>query len=301
MGGWTGSDDAASAHALDRAVDLGCNFFDTAWAYGDGRSERLLGKLLRRHPGRTLYVATKVPPANRQWPGRASTPAADVFSYEHIVRYTTESLRNLGVSAIDLQQLHVWDDSWTIADGWKEAVQELKRQGLIRAFGISVNRWEPTNVLRAIDTGLVDVVQVVYNIFDQAPEDTLFPTCGRLGVAVIARVPFDEGSLTGTLRAGARWPDGDWRNTYFAGEHLTETLRRVEPLRALSDRSGLSLSALALRFILSNPVVTTTIPGMRHRTHVDQNLECSDSGPLDQETMTALRLHRWDRVPDGRP
>jgi aryl-alcohol dehydrogenase-like predicted oxidoreductase len=159
------------------------------------------------------------------------------------------------VSAIDLQQLHVWDDSWTIADGWKEAV----------------------------------------------PEDTLLPACARAGVAIIARVPFDEGSLTGTLRAGASWPDGDWRNTYFAGERLTETLRRVEPLRALADRSGLSLSALALRFILSDPVVTTTIPGMRQRRHVDQNLECSDSGPLDQETMTALRAHRWDRIPDDRP
>jgi aryl-alcohol dehydrogenase-like predicted oxidoreductase len=301
MGGWTGSDDAASAHALDRAVDLGCNFFDTAWAYGEGRSERLLGELLRRHPGRTLYVATKVPPANRQWPGRGATPADDVFAYEHIVRYTTVSLQNLGVSAIDVQQLHVWDDSWTAADGWKEAVADLKRQGLIRSFGISVNRWEPANVLRAIDTGLVDVVQVVYNIFDQAPEDTLFPACARLGVAVVARVPFDEGSLTGTLTAGARWADGDWRNTYFAGEHLTETLRRVEPLRALADRNGLSLPALALRFILTDPVVTTTIPGMRHRSHVDQNLECSDGGPLNEETIRALRAHRWDRIPDDRP
>ena len=197
MGGWTGSDDAASARALDRAVDLGCNFFDTAWAYGEGRSEQLLGALLRRHSDRTLYVATKVPPANRQWPGRASTPADDVFSYEHIVEYTAASLRNLGVPAIDVLQLHVWDDSWTVADGWKRAVEDLKRQGTIRTFGISVNRWEPANVLRAIETGLVDVVQVVYNIFDQAPEDMLFPACVRLGVAVIARVPFDEGSLTG--------------------------------------------------------------------------------------------------------
>ncbi len=156
MGGWTGSDDAASVRALDRAVDLGCNFFDTAWAYGEGRSEQLLGALLRRHSDRTLYVATKVPPANRQWPGRASTPADDVFSYEHIVEYTAASLRNLGVPAIDVLQLHVWDDSWTVADGWKRAVEDLKRQGTIRTFGISVNRWEPANVLRAIETGLVD-------------------------------------------------------------------------------------------------------------------------------------------------
>ena len=301
MGGWTGSDDAESARALDRAVDLGCNFFDTAWAYGEGRSEGLLGELLQRHAGRTLYVATKVPPANRRWPGRATTPADEVFPYEHIVRYTTTSLRNLGVSTIDLQQLHVWDDSWTAADGWKQAVADLKRQGLIRTFGISVNRWQPANVLRAVDTGLVDAVQVVYNIFDQAPEDALFPACARLGVAVIARVPFDEGSLTGTLTRGMRWPDGDFRNTYFGGDNLTETLRRVEPLRAVAEQVGLSLPALALQFILSHPGVTTTIPGMRRLAHVDHNLRCSDNGPLNEATMQALRAHRWDRTPDDRP
>jgi aryl-alcohol dehydrogenase-like predicted oxidoreductase len=301
MGGWTGSDDAASARALDRAVDLGCNFFDTAWAYGEGRSERLLGELLRRHPDRTLYVATKVPPANRQWPGRASTPADDVFSYEHIVGYTAASLRNLDVPAIDVLQLHVWDDSWTGADGWKRAVEDLKRQGMIHTFGISVNRWEPANVLRAIETGLVDVVQVVYNIFDQAPEDVLFPACERLGVAVIARVPFDEGSLTGTMVPSTRWPDGDWRNTYFAGVNLTETLRRVEALQPVAARAGLTLPELALRFILQHPAVTTTIPGMRRTSHVEQNFACSPAGQLPVGVLEALRGHRWDRMPDDRP
>jgi aryl-alcohol dehydrogenase-like predicted oxidoreductase len=301
MGGWTGTDEQEAFRALDRAVECGCNFFDAAWAYGDGHSERLLGALVRRHAGRSLHVATKVPPANRQWPGRASTPAAHVFSYEHIVHYTSLSLHNLGVSCIDLQQLHVWDDSWTVDDGWKKAVKDLKRRGLIGAFGISVNRWEPANVLRAIETGLVDAVQVVYNIFDQAPEDVLFPACARLGVAVIARVPFDEGSLTGALRSDTRWPEGDWRNTYFAGDHLSETLRRIEPLRAIANRAGLSLPALALRFVLSHPAVTTTIPGMRRSAHVEQNLRCSESGPLEAAILQALRAHRWDRTPDERP
>ncbi len=300
MGGWTGTDDEEAFRALDRAVECGCNFFDTAWAYGDGHSERLLGALLRRHPDREVYVATKVPPANRQWPGKASTPAAHVFPYEHVVQYTSLSLRNLGVSRIDLQQLHVWDDSWTAEDGWKQAVLDLKAQGLIRAFGISVNRWEPANVLRALETGLVDAVQVVYNIFDQAPEDVLFPACARLGVAVIARVPFDEGSLTGALTADTRWPEGDWRNAYFAGAHLTETLRRVEPLRAIATHVGLSLPALALRFVLSHPAVTTTIPGMRRAAHVGENLPCSGSGPLEAAILEMLRAHRWDRTPDAR-
>jgi aryl-alcohol dehydrogenase-like predicted oxidoreductase len=217
MGGWSGSDDAESARALDRAVELGCNFFDTAAAYGDGRSEGLLGDLLRRHDaGARLVVASKVPPKNRRWPGRATSAADDVFPYEHVIASTDATLRNLGVETLDLQQLHVWDDAWTNADGWRRAVRELKESGKIRAFGISVNRWEPDNVLRAIETGLVDAVQVVYNVFDQAPADVLFPTCQRERVGVIARVPFDEGSLTGTLRPDSRWPDGDWRNIYFA-------------------------------------------------------------------------------------
>lgn len=261
MGGWSGSDDHESARALDRAVETGCNFFDTAWAYGAGRSERLLGELLRRHPKRQLHVATKVPPKNGQWPGEASSPADDVFPYEHIVEYTRASLQNLGISRIDLQQLHVWDDSWTAANGWRRAVEELKREGLIQAFGISVNRWEPENVVCALETGLVDSVQVVYNIFDQAPEDVLFPLCERLDVAVIARVPFDEGSLTGTLTRQSQWPEGDWRNIYFAEPHLSATLRRVELLHAVAAQAGTTLPDLALRFSLANPTVTTTIPG----------------------------------------
>jgi aryl-alcohol dehydrogenase-like predicted oxidoreductase len=301
MGGWTGSDDAESGRALDRAVALGCNFFDTAWAYGNGHSERLLGALLRRHPDQRLYVGTKVPPKNGRWPGSAATPADDVFPYEHVVELTRASLANLGVARIDLQQLHVWDDSWVDADGWKRAAESLKRDGLVEAFGISVNRWQPENVLRALDTGLVDAVQVVYNIFDQAPEDALFPACERLGIAVIARVPFDEGSLTGALTPFSRWPEGDWRNIYFGNAHLTATLRRVEALRPVAAAAGTSLPDLALRFILAHPAVTTTIPGMRRVEHVDANLAAGSAGSLSPETLRALRPHRWDRTPDDRP
>ena len=301
MGGWSGADDAESARALDRAVELGCNFFDTAWAYGDGHSERLLGALLDRHRGTELIIASKVPPKNRQWPGRSSTSAQDVFPYEHVITYTEATLSNLGVETIDLQQLHVWDDTWTDAEGWREAIADLKRAGKIQAFGISVNRWQPENVLRVLETGMVDAVQVVDNIFDQSPEDVLFPACARRGVAVIARVPFDEGSLTGTLHAGSRWPNGDWRNIYFAPPHLAETLPRVDAVKREADAAGVSLPELALRFIVSNPAVTTTIPGMRRIAHVDANLAASDRGPLPAEVLTRLRAHRWDRVPDDRP
>jgi aryl-alcohol dehydrogenase-like predicted oxidoreductase len=301
MGGWSGSDDAESARALDRAVELGGNFFDTAAAYGEGHSERLLGDLLRRHRDVTLVVASKVPPKNRRWPARPTSGADEVFPYEYVIGYTNATLRNLGVDTLDLQQFHVWDDAWAHADGWCRAVSELKESGKIRAFGISVNRWEPENVLRAFETGLVDAVQVVYNVFDQSAEDVLFPTCQRGGIAVIARVPFDEGSLTGTLREDSRWPDGDWRNTYFAPPHLTETLPRVERVRRDADSLGMSLPELALRFILAHPAVTTTIPGMRRRKHVDANLAASDKPPLTSDVVSRLRAHRWNRVPDDRP
>jgi len=300
MGGWTGSDDEASARALDRAVALGCNFFDTAWGYGEGRSERLLGGLLRRHPGRRLLTATKVPPMDRVWPGKGATPAGQVYPYDHIVEYTDRSLANLGSEAIDLQQLHVWDDHWTVDDGWKRAAEDLKRAGKIRAFGISINRWEPENVLQALETDLVDTVQVVYNVFDQAPEDVLFDVCARKGIGVIARVPLDEGSLTGTLTPQSRWPEGDFRNIYFQPPKLQETLARVAPLQALAAEWGEPLPSIALRFILAHPAVTTVIPGMRALANVDANLAVSGK-PLSPAQVAALRGFRWDRTPDHRP
>jgi len=299
MGGWTGSDDEESARALDRALALGCNFFDTAWAYGAGKSETLLGKALRKH-GSPIIVATKIPPKNMMWPGKDEYDVRDTYPPDHIREYTEKSLVNLGVEAIDLQQFHVWSDAWAGDTAWQRAVDALKREKLVRAFGISVNRWEPTNVMRALATGLVDSVQVVYNIFDQAPEDALLPYCEQHGIAVIARVPFDEGSLTGTLKADSRWPDGDWRNLYFNPEHLQATLARVETLGPLVPQ-GMDLPELALRFILAHPAISTTIPGMRRPRHVDRNLGASDGQPLPPRLHAALKAHRWNRAPNATP
>ena len=297
MGGWTGSDDEESLAALEQAIALGCNFFDTAWAYGQGHSERLLGQVIKRAnlERSTILVATKVPPKNLTWPGKASTPIGEVFPPDHIRAYTEKSLKNLGVDTIDLQQLHVWSDAWADDPGWQRAVRTLKDERLVRAFGISVNRWEPANVLRALDTGLVDSVQVVYNIFDQAPEDKLFPYCQEHGIAVIARVPFDEGSLTGTLTRGATWPDGDFRNVYFKAPNLADTLERIERLRPLVPE-GMDLPELALRFIVHHPAVSTSIPGMRKPRHVERNLAASDGEPLPPRLLHALKAHRWDRT-----
>jgi aryl-alcohol dehydrogenase-like predicted oxidoreductase len=295
MGGWTGSDDDESLRALDHAVTLGCTFFDTAWVYGNGRSESLLGQTLRQRPDTRLTVATKIPPKNMQWPAKAGFSIAETYPPDHIREYTEKSLLNLGIAAIDLQQFHVWSDDWAGDTGWQRAVRQLKDEGLVRAFGISVNRWQPTNVLRTLATGMIDSVQVVFNIFDQAPEDELFPYCQEHDIAVIARVPFDEGSLTGTLTAHSKWPQGDWRNVYFSRENLSATLPRVERLKMLVPE-GMDLPELALRFILAHPVVSTTIPGMRRVGHVERNLAASDGEQLPPRLRDALRGHRWDRT-----
>jgi len=294
MAGWTGSDDEESRGSLDRAVELGCTFFDTAWAYGEGRSEQLLGELLKRHPGTRLYTATKIPPKNRKWPARPDYPLADVFPSDYIREYTERSLKNMDVPTVDLQQFHVWSDTWAEDDAWQRAVSELKEQKLVRAIGISINRWQPANALKALATGLIDSVQVVYNIFDQAPEDELFVECRKRNVAVIARVPFDEGSLTGTLTADTTWPDGDFRNIYFQAPNLQNTIARVEKLRPVVP-AGFTMPELALRHILQNPDVSTVIPGMRKRRHVEQNLAAGDGRRLDDSLMAELKRHRWDR------
>lgn len=300
MGGWTGSDDEESLRALDRSFALGCNFFDTAWVYGSGKSEQLLGQALRTHPGMPAIVATKIPPKNMKWPGKAEYPVADTYPPDHIREYTEKSLANLGVASIDLQQFHVWSDAWTTDDGWQRAVDDLKREKLVRAIGISINRWEASNALRALETGLIDSVQVVYNVFDQAPEDELFPYCQAHDIAVIARVPFDEGSLTGTLTRGSTWPDGDFRNMYFNRAHLDATIERVERLEPLVPE-GMDLPELALRFILEHPAVSTTIPGMRRPTHVERNIGASDGVTLPPRLKEALKTHRWDRTPNATP
>lgn len=294
MSGWSGSDDQSSAQALQTAVDLGCNFFDTAWAYGQGNSDRLLGELLRHNPQKRLYAASKIPPMNLKWPATSAYRYEDVFPQEHVLQHAELIRAALGVETIDLLQFHVWDDSWAEKKEWRHTVEKLKREKLIHDFGLSLNRWEPSNGIKAIRTGLVDAVQVIYNIFDQSPEDELFPVCKEMDIGVIARVPLDEGSLGGKLTAQTRFPEGDWRHRYFGPENLPATLKRVDALKAILP-AGMTLPEMALRFILSNPLVSTTIAGMRSMDHVRSNLALSDGAGLKSELLQTLRQHRWDR------
>ncbi len=305
MGNWSNSDDAESLSSLQAAVDLGVNFFDTAFAYGQGRSENLLGQIVRANKEQRLYTATKVPPKNQQWPARSEFTLDDCYPPDHIEEYVHKSLQNAGLQSFDLIQFHTWEDAWVDDDRWVKKLDELRRQNLIHAVGISINRWEPWNGVRAVRSGLIDSVQVIYNIFDQNPEDELFPACRDMNVAVIARVPFDEGTLTGTLTKESKWPEGDWRNTYFVRENLIPSIEHADALKALikdwneshGDEPPLTMPELALRFILSNAEVSTVIPGMRKLSHVQSNIAASDAGPLPAELLDELRKHRWVRKP----
>ena len=296
LAGWTGSDKQEVLRALQRSVELGCNFFDTAWGYAEGVSEQILGQLLKDNPDKRLYAATKIPPKNRQWPSKPDSKLDDVFPADYIVEYTEKSLKNLNVETIDLMQFHVWEDSWANRDEWKEAIAKLTQQGKVGAWGVSVNRWEPDNCLNTLRTGMIDGVQVIYNIFDQNPEDNLFPLCHELNIGVIARVPFDEGTLTGTFTKETTFPASDWRSTYFVPENLNSSVDHADALRPLIP-AGMTMPEMALRFILSNPDVHTTIPGMRQIRNVEANTAASDGQGLSPELLTELKAHRWDRTP----
>lgn len=296
MGEWTDSDDKESLASLQKSVELGCNFFDTAWAYGEGHSEGLLGQLVRANPDKKLYTATKMPPKNMMWPSKREYSLEDCFPPSHIEEYVHKSLENARLSSFDLMQFHTWEDGWLEDHRWVVKMDELQAQGLFHAIGISINRWEPWNGVEAVRSGLIDAVQVIYNIFDQDPEDELFPACAEHDVAVIARVPFDEGTLTGNLTKDSTWPEDDWRSTYFVPENLIPAVERADAIKSLVP-AGMTMPEMAIRFILNNVDVSTIIPGMRKINHVEANIACSDNGGLPEELHQQLKPHRWERQP----
>lgn len=296
MGDWTDAEAQQSADALDLSAKLGCNFYDSAWAYGDGKSDHLLGEALSRNSSLNIIAATKVPPMNLEWPAKPEYRYQDVFPQAHVLEFAKRSLTALKRPNIDLLQFHVWDDSWANEAEFQETIEQLKAEKIIKHFGLSLNRWEPENGIEAIKTGLVDSVQVIYNIFDQAPEDALFPICAEHNVGVIARVPLDEGSLGGKLTLKTTFPSHDFRSRYFGPQNLPETVARVESLKERLP-PGMSLAELAIRFILSCETVSTLIAGMRQAPHINSNIACSDKGPLPIELVESLRSHRWDRQP----
>ena len=292
-GGWGERDDKAALAALERALELGLTFIDTALGYGEGHSEQLVGQAVRAS-GKEVVVATKVPPKNRVWPAQKGSTLSETFPKDYVLECTDKSLENLGMERVDVLQFHVWDDAWTEQDEWRETVQELKSSGRVRAFGLSINDHEPDNALAALETGLVDSVQVIYNIFDQSPQERLLPVCERLGVGVIVRVALDEGGLTGAITPETEFEEGDWRASYFKGDRKRQVYERTQALGFLTE-DGSSLAEAALRFVLSHPAVSTVIPGMRSPGRVEQNVRVSDGNYLSVKTLDELKAHAWPR------
>lgn len=291
---WIGADDDESLRALRRAIELGVDFIDTAAGYGAGHSERLVGRVVR-DAAETVCVATKIPPKNMQWPSRAGVHASEAFPAEWVVEQTEASLERLGLERIDVQQFHVWSDEWVDQGDWLDAIEQLKRDGKIRAFGVSINDHQPANAVRLVESGHVDTVQVIYNVFDQSPEDELFPACEAANVGVIARVPFDEGSLTGRIRPDTEFPDSDFRNRYFGGDRKQQVWERAQAVATDMEVSVDELAEIALRFCVTHPAVSTAIPGMRTVRNVERNVAAVERGPLSEDQLTALRPHRWVR------
>lgn len=287
--GWIGADDQESLAALHKAIDLGLNFIDTALVYGNGHSEELIGQVVRSRSER-IYVATKVPPTIR-----AAIPVNEAFPRKHIIESTEQSLHNLGVDTIDIQQFHMWYDDWVGQGDWLETVQHLKEQGKIRYFGISINDHQPWNALRLIETGFVDTVQVIYNIFDQSPEDALFAACQQHNIGVIVRTPLDEGGLTGRITPESTFDENDFRNRYFRDDRKQEVYTRVQRIAADAGVSLADMPELALRYILSNSAVSTVIPGMRSVRSVERNVALSDGRTLSHDQLEKLKAHRWVR------
>jgi aryl-alcohol dehydrogenase-like predicted oxidoreductase len=291
---WGGADDDESLQALHRAIDLGLTFVDTALAYGEGRSERLVGQVVRERE-ETVHVATKVPPKNRIWPAEEGAKLEDVFPPGYVRECAEQSLSNLGMETVDLLQLHVWNDDWADSEELLDEVARLRSDGKIRHFGISINDHQPSNGLRLVRSGAADTVQVIYNVFDQSPEDELLPACREHDVGVIARVPLDEGGLTGRIDADTEFEGDDFRASYFRGDRKREVHERATAIASDLGIDEDQIAEAALRFILSEPAVSTVIPGMRSIRNVQRNTAASDAGPFSEDERERLRAHRWVR------
>ncbi len=296
---WLGVEDEEAKRALHRALDLGVDFVDTALVYGDGHSEKLIADVLTERRGRDgVTLATKIPPKDYEWPGRAATPLEDAFPASWVVECVEESLRNLRVEALDVEQFHVWHDAWLASPAWEKtraAMERLVKEGKVRHWGVSINDHAPETALALLADPLLETAQVIYNIFDRSPERDLFGLAERRDLGVIVRVPFDEGALTGAVGPDTVFPPRDWRNRYFRGERKAEVARKVDALSRLLGDEARTLPELALRFVLSRPEVSTVIPGMRRPAHAEANTAASDGRALSADLLARLAPHAWDK------
>ncbi len=291
-GGWGPQDDAAGIASLELAFELGVNFFDTAYVYGDGHSERLIGQALGDRRDQ-IIIASKIPPKTFAWTKVDECSCREVFPADWIVECTERSLKHLGTDYLDLQQLHAWSDSFVDEDEWYQALTRLQEQGKVRHFGVSANDWNPYHTVRLAQSGRAASIQVIYNLFEQRPTELLLPAAVKDGVGIIARVPFEEGLLTGKFRPGHRFAENDWRRDWMTEERLREAESHVEALEAELDESTHDLASLSLKFVLGHPAISTVIPGMRTPEHVRANCAVSDQPPLPADRLARMAKHKW--------
>ena len=293
-GGWGAQSDEESLAALHKAIDLGVRFIDTAAGYGNGHSERIIGKALKER-SEEIVVATKTPPADGPWPPSPYCQWEDRYSESYLRENIEERLRCLDTEAIDLLQLHTWTRAWNRDPQPFLILKKLKEEGKIRNVGISTPEQDQNSVIDLMKAGLVDSVQVIYNIFEQEPAAELLPVAQECNVGIIVRVAFDEGSLTGKYTADHSFPEDDFRSNYFAGDRLERSVRRVEAIRGDIEGSGLNLPQFALKYTLAHPAVSCVIPGMRNVRQAELNCAVSDLPDIASEYLQKMNDHRWNR------
>ncbi|MFQ5995164.1 MAG: aldo/keto reductase [Acidiferrobacterales bacterium] len=293
-GAWGNQKDRDSLAALNKAIDLGVNFIDTAAGYGKGRSERVVARALkeRKEP---VFVATKIHPMPGPWPPSPYCKIDERYPEKYLHEKVRERLEYLDTDCLDILQLHTWTRAWNKDPKALYVLKDLQSDGRIRFIGISTPEHDQNCIIDPIRQGHIDVVQLIYNIFQQEPAAELLPATADNEIGVIARVPFDEGSLTGKFTKDTEFVSGDFRNNYFAGDRLTRTVERVEKIKADLTDCELTLAQVALKFILAHPAVSTVIPGMRNPQQAQANAGCADLPDLSQEHVARLRRHAWQR------
>ncbi|MDP4031056.1 MAG: aldo/keto reductase [Candidatus Beckwithbacteria bacterium] len=299
--GWEAPDEAESMRALHRFVELGGNFIDTAWVYGRvdepnvHSAEELIGKFINESGNRDkVIIATKIPGKNRKWPAWKGVSISEVFPDDYIEEMVDSSLKSLNIETIDLMQFHVWQDDFVKEDGWKKTIQKITKAGKVRFWGISINDYQPSNCLKTLNTGLISSIQLVFNIFHQLPIARLFPYAKANNIGLIARVPLDEGGLTGKLTLETQFND-PLHSVYFSQERLKEVVPRVDALKRLLDGEARTLPELALRFILSFDEISAVIPGTRKVANVEANTSVSDGRKLSDKILEELKKRTWER------
>lgn len=296
-GSWGPQSESDSVQALHRALDLGVTLIDTAAGYGNGHSERVIGKVLKeRGAWGRVAVATKLPPAAGPWPPSPYCRAEERYGEEHLRRSLEQSLTNLGTDCVDVLQLHTWTRAWNRDPSPLRVLRELKKEGKLRFIGISTPEHDQNALVQPIREGWLDVVQVIFNIFEQEAAAELLPAAAEAGVGVIARMPFDEGALTGKYTEETRFDESDFRSRYFMGDRLLRVVREVAKVKEDLAGTGFSLPEAALKFVLANPAVSLTIPGMRNVRQAEANLAVAERPDLPPELLLKLRRHNWRRA-----